>query len=222
MLRDASDHGEIRPEVIDSHLADIGPEMVMFRFLTEGPPVPDQTIAASRYIATAPVDLVNRLGTGRTGQVMRFVVARPGRDESRGPDRLAEVAPLVPAAGAVSREFRFTRGLSDDHGGWTINGQSFDPAGSLADVPLGMVKRWRFATDLHHPVHVNLDPFQVLSRGGREPGPYDGGWKDTVDVRPAEDVGVAVRFCDHSGRYLIHCHNLEHEDMAMMAAFHTR
>lgn len=46
LLRDASDHGEIRPEVIDSHLADIGPEMVMFRFLTGGPPVPDQTIVS--------------------------------------------------------------------------------------------------------------------------------------------------------------------------------
>jgi FtsP/CotA-like multicopper oxidase with cupredoxin domain len=32
---------------------------------------------------------------------------------------------------------------------------------------------------------------------------------------------VAVRFTDHHGRYLIHCHNLEHEDMAMMAAFAT-
>lgn len=168
------------------------------------------------------VDLVNRLGTGPTGQVMRFVVARPARDESRVPDRLVEVAPLMPTAGAVTREFRFTRGLSDDHGGWRINGQSFDPAGSLADVPLGVVERWRFATDLHHPVHVHLDPFQVLHRGGREPGPYDGGWKDTVDVRPAEDVEVAVRFSGHAGRYLIHCHNLEHEDMAMMAAFRTR
>ena len=45
---------------------------------------------------------------------------------------------------------------------------------------------------------------------------------DTVDLRPAEVLDVAVRFTDHRGRYLIHCHNLEHEDMAMMAAFATR
>lgn len=168
------------------------------------------------------VDLVNRLGTGSTGQVMRFVVARRAREESRVPERLVELAPLVPAAGAVTREFRFTRGRTGEHPGWRINGQPFDPAGSLADVPLGVVERWRFATDLHHPVHVHLDPFQVLRRGGREPGRYDSGWKDTVDLRPAEDVEVAVRFSDYSGRYLIHCHNLEHEDMAMMAAFRTQ
>ncbi|MFD9733300.1 multicopper oxidase domain-containing protein [Umezawaea sp. NPDC059074] len=30
---------------------------------------------------------------------------------------------------------------------------------------------------------------------------------------------MLVRFNDHAGRYVFHCHNLEHEDMAMMADF---
>ena len=37
----------------------------------------------------------------------------------------------------------------------------------------------------------------------------------------AEIVDVAVRFNDYRGPYLLHCHNLEHEDMAMMASFVT-
>jgi FtsP/CotA-like multicopper oxidase with cupredoxin domain len=90
-----------------------------------------------------------------------------------------------------------------------------------ARVRLGEVERWRFYSDLHHPVHVHLDPFQVISRGGRPPGVYDVGWKDTIDLRPGEYADVAVRFHDHVGPYLLHCHNLEHEDMAMMAAFET-
>lgn len=49
----------------------------------------------------------------------------------------------------------------------------------------------------------------------------DHGWKDTVDVRPYEAVRVRVRFEKYAGRFLIHCHNLEHEDMAMMAGFET-
>jgi len=69
--------------------------------------------------------------------------------------------------------------------------------------------------------HGHLDPFQVLARNGRAPGPGDHGWKDTVDLRPGETCEVAVRFTDHAGRYVLHCHNLEHEDMAMMAAFET-
>jgi spore coat protein A len=107
------------------------------------------------------------------------------------------------------------------HRGWTINGRPFEPDVPQASTPLGEVEVWRFVTDVHHPVHVHLDPFQVLRRGTGGPGPTDAGWKDTVDVRPAEVVDVAVRFADHRGRYVMHCHNLEHEDMAMMAAVET-
>ena len=61
----------------------------------------------------------------------------------------------------------------------------------------------------------------MLRRGPAGPGDYDTGWKDTVDLRPAEVVEVAVRFSDHAGRFVFHCHNLEHEDMAMMATIRT-
>jgi spore coat protein A len=61
----------------------------------------------------------------------------------------------------------------------------------------------------------------VLRRGSGGPGPSDAGWKDTLDLRPAEVVEVAVRFTEHAGRYVLHCHNLEHEDMAMMATIRT-
>ena len=165
------------------------------------------------------VTLVNTLGTGSTADVLRFRVVRAARDDSRVPARLADVEPLVP--GPVRREFVFDRGDVSGHRGWTINGRSFDPDAALADIPLGQTETWRFRTDVHHPVHVHLDPFQVLARDGRPPRPVDGGWKDTVDVRPAEIVDVAVRFHDHAGRYVFHCHNLEHEDMAMMATLRT-
>jgi len=72
-------------------------------------------------------------------------------------------------------------------------------------------------------VHSHLSPFQVLSRSlnGNVPGPYDAGWKDTVSMRAGERVQVAIRFEQHRGRYVLHCHNLEHEDMGMMANFET-
>jgi FtsP/CotA-like multicopper oxidase with cupredoxin domain len=53
------------------------------------------------------------------------------------------------------------------------------------------------------------------------PGDYDHGPKDTIDLRPAEQAEIIVRFDDYAGRYVLHCHNLEHEDMAMMATFTT-
>jgi FtsP/CotA-like multicopper oxidase with cupredoxin domain len=167
------------------------------------------------------VTMANALGSGRLGEVMRFRVVRAGRDDSRVPERLAELPPLVPAPDAPVRTFRFSRGDVGDHIGWTINGRRFDPDAALAEIPLGRTETWRFVTDVHHPVHVHLDPFQVLRRGSGGPGPLDGGWKDTVDLRPAEVVDVAVRFADHPGRFVLHCHNLEHEDMAMMATVRT-
>jgi FtsP/CotA-like multicopper oxidase with cupredoxin domain len=50
---------------------------------------------------------------------------------------------------------------------------------------------------------LHLSPFQVVSRGGREPGPFDGGWKDTVDLRSAEHIDVAIRFTDYQGPYVL-------------------
>jgi FtsP/CotA-like multicopper oxidase with cupredoxin domain len=166
----------------------------------------------------AEVTMANGLGTGGTGDVMRFRVVRKAPDDTAVPERLAEVERLSPPAGATLRTFRFSRGATGAHVGWTINGRPFAPGASQADSPLGETEIWRLVTDVHHPVHVHLDPFQVLSRDGGRPGPYDTGWKDTVDLRPAEIVDIAVRFTDYKGKFVMHCHNLEHEDMAMMAA----
>jgi spore coat protein A len=44
------------------------------------------------------------------------------------------------------------------------------------------------------------------------------GWKDTVDLAPGEEARVVARFDGYRGKYVFHCHNLEHEDM-MMANF---
>jgi FtsP/CotA-like multicopper oxidase with cupredoxin domain len=161
------------------------------------------------------VTLVNTAGAGGTRDVMRFTVTRRATDHTRVPDRLADVPPPARAASVATRQFDFRfRG-----GRWTINDQPYDPAGSLAAPRLDTVELWRFTSDFHHPVHVHLAHFRVLSRSGRDAEPWEAGWKDTVDVRPYETVEVLVRFAGHRGRYVLHCHNLEHEDMAMMANF---
>jgi len=163
----------------------------------------------------------NGLGSGATASVLRFRVTRRGTDDSRVPDRLSSVPRLDPARAVRTRQWRFTRGKAGDHESWLINDATFDPARIDADVSLGDLEVWRIVSDLHHPVHLHLDPFQVISRRGHDPSQADAGWKDTVDVRPGEYVDLAVRFTDYAGKYLLHCHNLEHEDMAMMAVYRT-
>ena len=43
----------------------------------------------------------------------------------------------------------------------------------------------------------------------------DLGWKDTVLTWPGETVTLAIRFEQYAGLYVLHCHNLEHEDAGM-------
>jgi spore coat protein A len=163
----------------------------------------------------------NGFGSGSTEDVLRFRVTRGASDDSHVPDELSRIDRLDPAKAVRTREWRFRRGRHNDHEEWLINGEPFDHRGTSASPKLGDIEIWRFSTDLHHPIHVHLDPFQVIKRHGNGPGPYDEGWKDTVDIGPTDYVDVAVRFTDYTGRYLLHCHNLEHEDMAMMTAFET-
>jgi spore coat protein A len=118
---------------------------------------------------------------------------------------------------------------------------------------LGQYEVWRLInlTGDTHPIHLHLDPFQILARhaisyeipeGGiedrdltaaisveRDPDDDLGhaiddnerGLKDTIRVNPNELVEIAVRFNTYSGRYMYHCHILEHEDRDMMRPFVT-
>jgi FtsP/CotA-like multicopper oxidase with cupredoxin domain len=180
----------------------------------------DVVVDFSRYRPGTQVRLVNRLGSGSTAEVMRFDLTGQDRgDDSAVPDRLAaDVVAPSPRLATATRTFAFRQGRG---GTWTINDLAYRPGRGLARPKLGAVEIWRFVTDFHHPVHLHLDHFQVLSRNGGEPGAYDAGWKDTVDVRPSEAVEIITRFTDYRGAFLLHCHNLEHEDMAMMGDFIT-
>lgn len=181
----------------------------------------DVIVDFGRYPVGSEVTLLNTWGVGSADAVMRFRVVRAAADESSIPATLATVPLLEPGPDAPVRDWRFVQGTGSRQGRWTINGQEFDPFRMDAQPRLGEVEIWRFYADLHHPVHVHLSPFQVLHRGTGGPGDHDHGWKDTVDLRPAEMVQVAVRFTDYTGAFVLHCHNLEHEDMMMMSAFET-
>jgi FtsP/CotA-like multicopper oxidase with cupredoxin domain len=182
---------------------------------------------AERYdivvdFSTVPVGgrvrLVNRLGSGRTRDVMAFRVTRRVADESRVPRVLSTDLPVLSRSDADRvRDFAFRAGRMGDGQGWLINGLPFDPARADVTTGLGDVEVWRLIADIDHPVHLHVVGFQVLTRNGREPLAHDGGLKDTVALRPGEAVEIITRFDGWRGRYLFHCHNAEHEDMGMMA-----
>jgi FtsP/CotA-like multicopper oxidase with cupredoxin domain len=181
----------------------------------------DVIVDFSKYPVGSEVTMVNRLGEEGTAQVMRFVVAREEQDTSTVPDRLTDYEKLNPDDAVTTRVFDFRIGARGQDTDWTINGKGFNASEYLAEPELDTVELWRFTSDFTHPVHVHLGHFQVLSRDGGDPEPKDAGWKDTVEVRAYDVVEVLVKFTGFKGRYMLHCHNLEHEDMAMMVNFRT-
>ncbi|MET9658069.1 multicopper oxidase family protein [Streptomyces sp. NPDC006510] len=168
--------------------------------------------------AGSRVRLINRLGTGRTREVMAFRIARRGRDDSHIPAALADDLPTWRRSGATTvRNFAFRAGQTQHGRGWVIGGRAFDPSRADVRTRLGAVEVWRFVADVHHPIHLHLVGFRVLARGRRTPLPHDAGLKDTLSLRPGESAEIITRFDGYRGRYLFHCHNAEHEDMGMMA-----
>jgi blue copper oxidase len=127
---------------------------------------------------------------------------------------LSTIQPL----GASVRDRRFTF-----DGMTRINGRVYEMNRTDFTVPLGDTERWVFITNGNgpHPVHVHGAYFQVQSRtGGRgQVFDWERGWKDTVLVDDGETVEVLIRFTAHRGLYVLHCHQLAHEDNGMMSNF---
>src|SRR5919112_529052 len=183
----------------------------------------DVVVDFSKYDVGDEVTLENLMGQERTADVMRFRITREERDESAVPRRLSDTTEfdgLTETGATRTREFRFTRVGDEGRTMWGINGEPFDPGRMDARPELGATEVWHFgAAPASHPVHLHLVHFKVLSRNGGKPRPADAGWKDTLDLTSGEDARVLVRFDGYRGRYVFHCHNLEHEDMMMMANF---
>ena len=80
-----------------------------------------------------------------------------------------------------------------------------------------------------HPLHIHLVDFRVLTRNGRPSAAWEQGPKDVVYIGENETVQLLMRFTlnkdggttggNAGGRYMIHCHNLPHEDHDMMQQF---
>ena len=104
---------------------------------------------------------------------------------------------------------------------------------------LNTTEIWEFVnlTEDTHPMHIHLVRFQILDRrafdtftylkdrqlrfvaAATAPAPNELGWKDTVQCSPGAITRVIVRFEGYTGRYLYHCHILEHEANDMMRPF---
>jgi FtsP/CotA-like multicopper oxidase with cupredoxin domain len=147
-------------------------------------------------------------------QMLEFRVTQDLTDDSSVP---ATLRPL-PDIGEPS----LTRNWSFDQteGHWTINGLRFDPNRVDARPALGTTEKWVFTnpTGQAHTVHIHDVAQQCVSRNGAACYPYET-MKETWYLAPGEVLEVKLKFTDHVGMYMLHCHMLEHEDDGMMTQF---
>ena len=174
----------------------------------------DLVIDFGDYVPGTELVLHNEDGNGGTIPVMRFDVTRGGgREDYRVPRRLRP-RESVPEP-LASRRWELALGTSQ----WHINGKGFDPNRIDAQPRHRSTEVWTFVNRSNrvHPMHIHGFLFRVLDRSS---GPVHAadrlGWKDTVGVLPNETVRVLAWFAPYSGRYVFHCHALEHADKAMM------
>ena len=175
-------------------------------------------------------------------ELMKFRVYLPASSKGKSFSMPSErpLPRMEPTATTVNRDFILSEDV-DKQGktlGLKINGKGYDDP--ITESPkLGSVETWRFinTTDDAHPMHLHLVQFQVLHRQGfnlgdylvnrklvligapRPPAENEAGWKDTAVVYPNQLLTIMVRFDGYTGRYVFHCHMLEHEDNDMMRPY---
>jgi spore coat protein A len=173
--------------------------------------------------------------------VLQFRVARSGGGDSKAlPDRLRPVPKIEQSAAIKTRTLSLvevddqvqrpvTMLLNNAH--WSM---------PVTEKPiLDSTEIWELVntTDDSHPIHLHLVRFQILDRRtfsvddywsngtvkykgpAIPPEPGEAGWKDTVRADPGMVTRIIARFEGFAGRYVWHCHILEHEDNEMMRPF---
>jgi FtsP/CotA-like multicopper oxidase with cupredoxin domain len=147
-----------------------------------------------------------------------------------GPDALPASLPteLLPVDGlqdaSVDRrrvfvlEEREPRGTGrENRFEYYINGLRFDPTRVDEQVPLDATEEWEFRNLTYepHPVHIHVNPFQVVAVNGdrTRAEPF---FRDTALVPPYGSLTIRHRFVDFTGPFVMHCHILFHEDHGMM------
>jgi FtsP/CotA-like multicopper oxidase with cupredoxin domain len=155
------------------------------------------------------------------GPLMEFRVGDRVDDASTVPPALRPLPAWVAGARATPQRrwvISIGKGLIPS---WLINGKTFDPSRSDAFPVLGSTETWEFTnrTKVAHLLHIHSTDWYMLSRNGKPPPPWEDCLKETFFLDPGDRIVVAGHFTDHLGKFVIHCHMLDHEDHGLMTQF---
>lgn len=187
--------------------------------------------------ARTPFDFGAEPDPSTDGRIMQFrVIPRTSEDTSTVPQFLSRIKRYHDCDVKRTRDITIDVG-QDEYARplFMLNNHEFMD-GVAEDPVVGELECWRIInTGLGvHPIHLHQIQFQILDRipidtaaytqtgqirytGEPEsPLPNERGWKDLVQAPPGYITRILVKFGPYTGRYVYHCHILEHEDHDMM------
>ena len=114
---------------------------------------------------------------------------------------------------------------NEPDGSKTVNGFVF-PHGDTTQLTLDKAQTWKVWVGKNqtgagnHPFHIHVNPFEVIKRD-QFGNIYQRFWKDTILINSMFDredspVELRTRYENFTGKFVLHCHNLNHEDAGMM------
>jgi spore coat protein A, manganese oxidase len=180
------------------------------------------------------------LKIGPVEDILQFQVARGSAQGGGLPEKLRPIVPIAESSAVRTRlltlnEYKSPKGESMT---MLLGAAHWDMP--VTETPtLDTVEIWSLInlTEDVHPIHLHLVRFQILDRRSFDklhyfvkgelkfigppvpPDPGEAGWKDTVRAHPQMVTRIIARFEGYPGRYVWHCHILEHEDNEMMRPF---
>lgn len=166
--------------------------------------------------------------------------AEQGKADSSLPSTIRPIPRIPESAAVMTRELTIAdyQNRLGRSSVMLLNGMHWDMP--ITEKPLlNSTEIWSFInlTDDSHPIHLHMVRFQILDHRPFDlsvfqltkkivfTGPAlpltanELGWKDTVRVDPLTITRIIVKFEGFTGRYVWHCHMLEHEDNEMMRPY---
>ena len=130
------------------------------------------------------------------------------------PSTLRKITPLDTTKVKAVRTVVFGQGM--------INGKLMDMARVDVSTTVGATEIWEIENivGMDHPFHLHGFQFQVLDRDGVAE-PYRA-WKDMLNIPKHSTARIIVRYDDYPGKWMFHCHILDHEDHGMMGVLEVK
>jgi FtsP/CotA-like multicopper oxidase with cupredoxin domain len=155
--------------------------------------------------------------TAKRRQFATVTIREPKPSVAFIPERLRTIVPLATHDAPITRKVRLSVGPSLTDGmNFLVNGHVH-----VKDKPVkvGELQVWEVANTslMDHPFHLHGFFFQVIEENGRVPEYM--AWKDTINLPPRSTMKIAWMPDNRPGKWMYHCHILEHHAAGMMATF---